>query len=109
MTSMTAKKLTQPEDLYEPSPLLLRLLGEDLAGDTSPSLAREFAADLLRSLKESRELGDLTPLNVTIDSWVRSLVLVNRPGFEKRYLADRIGDKIYTLEDIQARLEQLGS
>jgi hypothetical protein len=107
MDVMSAEQLREPEQLYEPTSY------ERQAAEVRGALTQEGMSEIMRQIMEavdrSRESGSLRPLNVVVESWYRTLVFLQRDGFEEKWNAVpemvKEGSRL-SLEDIQKRRAQ---
>jgi Family of unknown function (DUF6247) len=51
--------------------------------------AKEFSDQMLKALAEAKEADDITPINAVIESWYRTMVFVEKEGFDEAYKTAR--------------------
>lgn len=103
MSAMSAERLRDPEKLYSPPDRYKEGL-ERILRELPPESAREFIRQVLDAVNRSKMEGDLRPLDVVVQSWVRTLMFMTRSKFDELWEeAEHTDGPRLTLEDIRKR------
>lgn len=88
MMAMGAKAIREPRNLRLPADVwavLEHFKTEEVLENLSEQGERNFQTELLEALRESITDNDLRPLQETLESWYRTLVVLRDPTFGPKF------------------------